>query len=261
MKKISIFNATCVHEQVVKTIRIFNASHNDIIAVNSSGGSVDCIRRMQNSEPCDLLILADDLIIANMMMPDWTDGYYVFAGNSMVLMPTNPEKQIDSSNWLEKLLDPRATFGHFDPHGDPGGYRAVLACMLCDSLEQGLAEKLLNHAGRRIVASHENFPVDYMFGYRSGPFGKNKPYAELPEQINLSNPALNGHYANAKFDIDGDGKNVVYGSAICHALTIPFTATAPREAKEFAELFLQTDFIASGFLPRSRAVGNWLSQI
>ena len=260
MRNLTVLNATCINNQIENTVRLFNADHDDIMAVNSSGGSVDCIRRMLNHEPCDLLVLADDQIIANMMMPAYTDGYYVFAGNSMVLMPTRPGKSIDSSNWLDVLLDPTTTFGHFDPHGDPGGYRAVLACLLCDSLEQGVAGKLLNHTGRRIVTSHDDSPVDFMFGYRSGPFAKNKPYAELPEKINLSNPKLNEHYATARFDIDGDGKNVVYGSAICHALTIPFTATAPQAALEFVQLFLQTDFVAAGFLPRSRTVGCWPPQ-
>jgi len=243
--------------QVKKTVELYNASHDNVQAVSSGGGSVDCIRRMQKGELCDLLILADDAIIANMMMPEWTDGYYIFAGNSMVLVPVKPDKQIDSNNWKEVLLKPDTTFGHFDPQGDPGGYRAVMACMLADSVEEGLAEKLLRHPGRKILTSPKDEKPDFMFSYRSGPMSKGTPFAELPLCMNLSDPALNEHYFTAEVDLDGDGKNIVRGSAISHALTIPFTAKAPAEAMEFAELFLKTDFKAEGFLPKSRKVGCW----
>lgn len=261
MKTLHILNAGCVMSQVKDTVERFNALHSNIQAVNCNGGSVDCIRRMQSGEPCDLLILADDAIIVSMMIPDYTDGYFIFAGNRMVLVSLSDKKVINSDNWIEKLLDPLATFGHFDPSGDPGGYRAVMACMLADNVQPGLSEKLLEHPGR-VVLNSPNVPQpDYMFTYYSGPAGRGKPFAQLPVEMDLSDPSLNEHYATAIIALEKDGTNIVHGSAICHALTIPYTSKEPEAVKSFINLFLQTDFQSQGFLPRSQMVGKWTASV
>ena len=257
MDNLYILNAGCVLQQVKSTVDRFNTTYDDIQAVYSSGGSVKCIQQLIEGDPCDLLISADDAIIANMMIPQWTDGYYVFAGNSMVLVPSTPNKQISSGNWIDTILDANATFGHYDPRIDPGGYRAVMACILADSVAPGLAKRLLEHPGRRIVASSSSEKPDFMFSYRSAPVSKGTPFAELPESMNLSQLALNEHYATAIIDLDNDGKNIVHGSAICHALTIPFTSKNTEAALQFAEMFLENDFASQGFLPRKQAVGCW----
>lgn len=257
MQQVHILHAGCVMEQVRNTVALYNASQSESEAVSHPGGSVECIRRMQRGEPCDLLILADDAIITSMMMPAYTDGYLVFAGNSMVLVPTAPDKQISTSTWKETLLAPSTTFGHFDPTADPGGYRAVFACQLADAVEPGLAERLLNHPGRKIISSPREPGVDFMFGYRSGPVKRRMPFADLPVEMNLSDPSRNAQYALAQVDLDGDGKNVVHGSAISHAVTLPFSANLPEPALHFADLFLRTDFVGEGFLPAHRVVGRW----
>ena len=231
--------------------------HTDAQAINSSGGSVDRIRLLLQGEPCDLLISADGAIIASMLMPEHTKGYYVFAGNSMALLTNNPEKSITEENWPQVLVNPANTFGHYEPTGDPGGYRSVMVCLLADSVELGLSKKLLEHPGRTVYMSANTLPADFSISYRSNAIKNNKPYIMLPESMNLSNPALNEHYATAAFDLDGDGKNMVYGSAICHALTIPNTAREPELAMEFIKLFLQNDFEKSGFTPMSKIVGEW----
>ena len=261
MKKLHVLNAGCVSGEVKNTVDLFNAYHDGIQAENSSGGSVDRIRRMLDGEPCDLLILADDAIITGMLMPKHTKGYYVFAGNSMVIMVTNPDKSITDENWKQTLLDPGITFGHYDPYVDPGGYRSVMVCMLADSVEPGLSKKLLEHPGRRIYKSLEDKKADFSFSYMSNALKNGIPFAQLPDGINFSKPALNEHYATAAFDLDGDGKNIVRGSAICHALTIPESAVEPKWAMEFVKLFLQTNFEERGFLPRSGIVGDWQGPI
>ena len=257
MKKLHILHAGCVSVQVQKTVDQFNAMHTHAQAENSSGGSVDRIRRLLRGEPCDLLISADDAIIASMLMPERTQGYYIFAGNSMVLVATNPNKSISEENWPQVLLNPANTFGHYDPTVDPGGYRGVMVCLLADSIEPGLSKKLLDHPGRVVYMSADDPPADFSISYRSNAIKNNKPYVVLPASMNLSNPALNAHYATAAFDLDGDGKNLVYGSAICHALTVPKTAVQPELAMEFIKLFLQNDFKKSGFIPMNKIVGEW----
>lgn len=260
VKELRILAAACLETQVQKTIERFNAEQSDVRAVAHIAGSVDCIRRVQKGEACDLLILADGTAIESMLMPEHTDGYYIFAGNCMVLVSNLPMKRVDTSNWKDRLMDPKATFGHADPSDDTAGYRAVMACMLADSVAPGLAKTLLNHPGRTVMTP-SSAQVDFAITYRTVPISKKMSYAYLPDTMDLSNPAFNAHYASASIDIDGDGKNVICATAINHALTIPFTSKEPKIAQEFIALFLKTDFKAQGFLPRRNAVGNWAQHV
>lgn len=260
IKELRILAATCLETQVKKAVDRFNAEHANIRALVDVAGSIDCIRRVQKGEACDLLILADGSVIESMMMPTHTDGYYIFAGNCMVLVSNLPMKRVDTSNWKERLIDPKATFGHPNPSEDPAGYRAVMACMLADSVVPGLAKTLLNHPGRTVMTPTTGH-VDFAITYRTVPISKKMSYAYLPDTIDLSNPAFNAHYASATVDINGDGTNLVRASAINHALTIPFGSKEPEAARDFIDLFLQTDFKAQGFLPRRAQVGNWSQRV
>ena len=257
MKKLYILHAGCVADEVKMTVALFNSSNESIQAVSSGGGSVDCIRSMLKGEPCDVLISADNALFEIMLMPERVSGYQVFAGNSMVVMSESASKPISDDNWKETLLSPEITFGHNDPHGDPGGYRAVMACMLADTVEQGLSRRLLGHVGRRVLASNYEKRPDYMFYYMSGAIKKGAVFARLPDSMNLSDPNLDGIYSSASFDLDGNGKNIVRGASIEHAITIPSDAAEPAYAMRFIDLFLQIDFELHGFIERRRRVGDW----
>lgn len=61
-------------------------------------------------------------------------------------------------------------------------------------------------------------------------------------------------YSNVSFAVDET--QTVTSTPICHALTIPVTATHPEAAREFAKRFLQTDFAKHGFIERQQIVGE-----
>ena len=211
----------------------------------------DCVA----GDPCDVLISADDAIIRDMMMPEYTDGYRIWAGNKMVVVG----EDITSENWEEKLLAPDATFKHHNPYGDPGGYRAVMAMQLADEYKPGLAERLMNHPGHigmeKATGPFGNMKeAKYEFGYYSGPKSAGKNFAELPAVMDLSDPALAATYAKVCFAVDD--QNTVTASPIAHALTIPKTAVHKEAAKEFAQMFLALDKTAAGFLPWESVVGE-----
>ncbi|MDL2225753.1 substrate-binding domain-containing protein [Eubacteriales bacterium OttesenSCG-928-M02] len=252
MKTLHILHAGCVMKQVRDTVSRFQEENPSITVNAKPGGSVDCIRRMIDGEPCDLIILADDAIIQSMMMPSHADGYVIFAGNSMGLVSTEGA-QISTDTWRDTLLAPDATFGHFEPKGDPGGYRAVMAMMLADRVEPGLSQKLLDHPGHMVIEGRDGPRPQFMFTYMSGAKNSGMPYAALPDEMNLGNDVLNAIYQTAVFDL---GETTVTGSAINHALTIPFSATEKDLAKDFAASFFQTDFSAEGFIQKHRVVGN-----
>lgn len=255
---LKIFSAGVASKLARQTVEDWNAQHLDSPAELTVGGSVDGIRRLLAGEEFDLLILADDDIIKTMLMPKYTDGYYIFAGNKMVIAAAEG-RDINSDNWQEKLLAPEARFMHMNPYGDPNGYRAVMAILLADRVEPGLSKKLMDHPGHigmdpkpQVGAKPE---YDYMFTYYSGAKGRGLKFAELPPVMDLSDDALADVYATAEFQVDDQNK--VKGSPIAHAVTIPLASKNRALALEFVESFLRNDFAAAHFIQRSRAVGNW----
>jgi len=254
-KILNIFSAGVAQKAVRSAIEKWNISHPDIPAGITVDGSVDLIRRCLDGEPSDLLILADDKIIEQMMIPETASGYIVFAGNRMVVA-ANEGYEISSTDWKDKLLAPDATFDHHNPYADPGGYRAVMSMMLADKIEPGLSEMLLNHPGHFGMGNDpENLPeIRYCFDYYTRAAGRGAMIAELPEIMNLSSDELAESYAEVSFAVDAD--NTITATPINHALTIPATAAHPDAAAEFAKLFLETDFESYGFVKRYTVVGN-----
>lgn len=240
---------------VKETAAKWNENHPELPAIVTPGGSVDLVRGCIGGDPCDLLISADDVIIHSMMMPEYADGYRIWASNKMVVVGEG----ITAENWEEKLLAEDATFKHHSPYGDPGGYRAVMAMLLADAYKPGLTDRLMNHPGH--IGMDKNpgpfgnlQQAQYEFSYRSGPLSSGRSFAELPAVMDLSDPALAEEYAKVSFAVDDE--NTVTATPIAHALTIPKTALNKEAAKEFAKMFLAIDKEARGFLPCEGVVGR-----
>jgi len=250
MQTIHVLHAGSVTKPINATIARFKRDDISIHATHS--GSVDCVRRLIAGEPCDLIVLADAELIGTMLMPTHADGFYVFAGNSIAIMATSDEATINAGNWIETLLHPLATFGHYDPFFDPGGYRAVMACMLADHVEPGLSKKLLEHPGRMVVVPGSIPVPQFIFTYLSSAQKSGKPFVILPEEMSLSNDEMNSLYREAVIDL---GESKIYGSPISLALTIPFTARNKELAQKFARKFIQSDFASEGFSLKNKVVG------
>ena len=256
-KTIHILYPDCVEEQVQQTCKRFANIYMEYEAVALPGDAMQNIAAMMRGEPCDLLILPDDALIQSVLMPRWTDGCYVFAGNRMVLAATNAQKKMADDRVLAALTDPNASFGYLDPTLDPEGYRAEMACLLADDVREGLTSQLMEHPGRRVLRGAREPMPDYLITYATHARALGMPFAELPDEMNLSNAAYNEAYARAEVDISGTGEQVMHGAAIAHALTIPFAAQDPRMAYVFANMFLESDFYSAGFLLHKQAQGNW----
>jgi molybdate/tungstate transport system substrate-binding protein len=262
MKEINVYSAGVALGLTSQAVERWNELHPDSPAKMTAGGSVAGVRRHLAGELFDLLILADDRNIADLMIPRTASGYVVFAGNKMVIAAVQGHS-IDSTNWVKKLLDPTAVFLHFNPQVDPGGYRAVMAMLLADRYQAGLSAKLLNHPGRYCpeekpppLKPGEKPPYAYQFLYYSLAKSRGLAFAELPTVMDLSSEDLADVYASVEFALDES--TVVRGSPINHALTVPLNAPNPQGGRELARLFLTSDFAAHNFLPRSKIVGGGL---
>lgn len=257
-KKLVIFTAGVMMGLVKQKAEEWNELNPDFPAVVCPGGSVDLINRILNGERCDILITADAENIPQMLMPEFVTGYQIFCGNAMVILAADG-RDISSDNWKEKILDPDAKFLHLNPYGDPVGYRAVMAMKLADWAEPGLGEKLLNHPGhlgmdKNVHMNMKQLPDhDYMITYRSVAVKQGRPYAELPDEMNLSQEGLKNLYKKASFEI-APGQTV-FGAPILHAGTILKKCCCQKEAHQFWECFLQVDFAANGFSTYEKKVG------
>jgi ABC-type molybdate transport system substrate-binding protein len=249
-----VLTAGVAMKTVAKVARVWNALHPELPAACRVGGSVDLARRVREGQPCDVLIMADGMLIRDLLVPDHAEGYRIFAGNKMVITGSR-EHPISAADWKEKLLAPDSTFGHHNPYGDPAGYRAVMAMLLANGIEEGLGDRLMDHPGHQGMERQPGpdlEPPRYAFGYYSGAVGRGLPFAELPAAMDLSAEALAGTYATARFAIDE--AHVVTGAPIAHALTLPRAAGNREAAREFGRLFMKTDFGKEGFLERN---GCW----
>lgn len=249
MQTLHILHAGVVKREVQQTITRFCAANRETEVQASAGGSVDCARRALAGEPCDLLILADHRLIELLLSPELCDSYRIFAGNRMVLQATRADSPLTKDNWLEILSDPATRLGHFDPQADPGGYRALFCLQLAEYIQPGLGRRLLESPNRRVVDHDHVSDVDYLIYYYTAALRDDKPFAELPELMDLSSDDLADIYASAKVEL-ADGKTV-QATPISHALAIPKSAAQPELARDFVDEFLRSDFAAAGFLPRA----------
>ena len=253
MKSLNILFAGCVKGPVETAVAQFQQRYPDVEVHASIGGSVDNIRKAIAGVPCDVLISADDQIIESMMMPALTDGYRVFCGNAMAIAARAEGAQISAEHWIETLCDPQTTFCHFDPMGDPNGYRAVMVMMLADHVQPGLSQTLLGHPGRMILKKGMEAQPQFMFTYLSAAKNSGKPYAALPDEMNLGNDAFSSLYQTAVVDLE-DGK--VAGSPISHAAAILQNSANRPAAQAFLKIFFAQDFPALGYVGKTRVVGK-----
>lgn len=249
-KTLQIFTAGVAMKVVTATAQRWNLAHPERQAEVHVGGSMDLMRRLLAGERCDVFITADDTTIAPVLMPSHADGYITFAANRMVIS-AREGASISSENWKEKLLAPDATFCHKNPYGDPSGYRGVMTLMLANVVEPGLGDKLLAHPGHigmdPALTPATTPACQYSLDYYSAAMARGVQFAELPDDMNLSNPALADTYASAAFAVDA--ATTVTGAPITHGVTIPTTAVFKDEAKAFLADFLANDFAAWHFLP------------
>lgn len=248
-QQLEVFSAGVAAGLVKQTASAWKKDYPEFPISVTVGGSVDLIRQAIAGRPCDLLILADDTNIEQMLMPDYVDNYQIWAGNQMVLASTQ-EEDLTGKDWRELLLADDAVFTHMYPFGDPAGYRAVMALMLADKIENGLSDRLLHHPGYIGMKARPGKPdfsrAKYAIIYGSMAKSRHMSYVALPDIMNLSDTAYADTYAEAVFEVNGGAR--VTGAPIRHGLTVMKSSRHPDQAREFAERFMGLDFAASGFI-------------
>lgn len=137
------------------------------------------------------------------------DDAFPVASTSMVVAYSPKGKHVaqfeqasqkKDSSWLGLLAQKDISFGRTDPYVDPKGQNIVFSLMLAEKYYKmhGIADKILGslqnpkqtHQEGGLLARLENGQVDAAAGYESEVRSAHLPYITLPDEINLSNPAM-----------------------------------------------------------------------
>jgi len=220
-------------------------------------GSLVCARKITElKKPCDIIASADYLVIDELIVPEYASWSIRFATNELVIAfqeKSNYSSEIDSSNWMDILLRDDVTYARSDPDSDPGGYRSVLTFKLAEKyynmegLEARLTSKNRDYIRPKevdLVALVESNAADYMFQYKSVAIQHNLKYIELPDSVNLGNPALNEYYHSVSLEVTGstpESKITVVGDYINYSLSVLSNAINEEDAVDFVSFLLSSD--------------------
>jgi molybdate/tungstate transport system substrate-binding protein len=150
--------------------------------------------------------------------------------------------------WYEVLQTSGLRFGRTDPATDPQGQNIVFTMLLAENFykQTGLADRILGgyqnpqqiFTEPSLLSRLEAGQIDASSGYLSATRSHNLPYIELPDEINLSNPAMESEwYKNVQFSIALPSGKV----ATLNTQPLVFYATALKDSKQpvLAEKFVQ----------------------
>lgn len=173
--------------------------------------------------------------------------------------------------WYEVLQAPGLIFKRSDPRVDPGGYRSVFVLQLAEQYYQlpGLRARILQgdeNEAQLLTGSYPNMfdgSVDAMLMYVTGALTAGLPYIQLPDEIDLSNPALAATYRAASYT--NPRCQTFYGTPALYSITIPNAATNPAGAVAFvAYLYAEAGRAAlkrHGFIATEALLGGELSAV
>ena len=237
-EKIIIFHAGSLSVPFYHISDEFKKENPDMDIFIEQSGSLAAARKITDlGKNCDILALADHLIIDNIMYPDYAGWSYVFASNEMIIAYNEKSKyanEINQDNWHEILLKDGVRIGRSEPNLDPCGYRTLFVFMLAEKLynKNGLADRLIEKENTVIrpkevdlIALLETGNIDYLMIYKSVAIQHNLKIVNLPDEINLSNPEFESFYNSVSTIVDGatQGEKLeITGSSILYGFCIPF---------------------------------------
>ena len=237
----------------------YEKNNNGIKILLEPAGSLVCARKITElKKPCDIMASADYFVINELLIPKYASWSIRFATNEIVIAYNDKSKhssEINADNWIEILLKEDVIYARSEPDFDPCGYRTVLSFMLAEKYynHPGLTDKMVTKNKDYIrpkevdlIALIESNTIDYMFQYKSVAIQHGLKFIELPDEINLSNPAMNDIYKTVTLDVAGStpgSKMTVTGDYINYSLTVPEISENKDEAMKFVDFILSNEGI------------------
>lgn len=256
-KEIIIFHAGSLSVPFKQLANKYEKMNPGMKILMEPAGSLVCARKITElKKPCDIIASADYFVIDKLIVPEYASWSIRFATNEIVIAFQEKSKyssEIDSSNWMNILLRDDVTYARSDPDSDPCGYRSVLAFKLAEKYYgiQGLENKLTSKNKDFIrpkevdlVALVEANAVDYMFQYKSVAIQHGLNFIELPDYINLGNPARNNIYKSVSLEVTGNtpgSKMTVTGDYINYSLSVLKGSVNKEIAVDFVSFLLSRE--------------------
>lgn len=239
----------------------FRQEHPEVELTFSPSGSVLAARKLTDAnDQCDVLAVADYLVIDELLRPDHADWYICFASSEVVIVYTDASQgasELTQDNWFRVLTRDGVTVAAANPRHDPCGYWTELCWRLADlhypadARDGSIAEAMTAKCGppedRRSDAQQmlqlveSAGGVDYAFAYRSQAMMHNMSFLGLPPQINLGDMQHVLFYRQVSIELPGrhvDRPILKRGDAIVYAITIPKDARRPELAATFVRFLL-----------------------
>lgn len=249
---LTVFAAGSLGRSFSELARAFEAQHPGVSVRAQYGGSVKMVRLVTDlHQRADVVAVADAAVIDRYLLAgpapkaNWS---IAFAGNALTFAYTDHSRgaaRINASNWWQVLCQPGVQIGRSNPDTDPSGYQTLQMLQLAARYyrQPGLPACVLAHAPPRnmrdtetdLIAALQLGQIDYLAIYRSDAVQHHLRWLALPPQIDLSDPALAAHYAQARVST---AHGELTARPIVYALTIPRDAPQPRLAAEFVAMLL-----------------------
>ena len=246
----------------------FKKQHAEVVITDTSGGSVDLVRRFAAGRlECDVLAPADHLVIDAMLKPArLADFSIVFASGRMVLAylatdskakalpvsgafaPSSSVPQV-GAGWYDVLTAPGVRISGAHPFMDPGGYRAHMIFELAQAHYKvpGLQNALLQHYQVNVAdpsasapALGKDFSFQFTYEHNAARTARQDPsyrYAALPPEIDLSRGGES--ITIPGLGIPGSAPSVtIKASRVEWGVTIPVKSRNRENAVAFLALLL-----------------------
>lgn len=252
-----IFHAGSLAVPMEQLSREFMRLHPGVRIQREADGSRSCARKISElGRACDVMASADYRVIDELLIPTHASWNVRFASNELVVAMAHGKakaKGVTGANVFDRMVSGRVSFGRSDPNSDPCGYRSVHAIKLAGLhlSRPGLADSLLALHHRYIrpkevdlLALLEMGEIDAMFIYRSVAVQHGLDIVELPPEVDLGDPSLDGLYAKVWVDITGSrpGETTrMRGESMVYGVTIPHGAPNPEAAMAFVRFLLEKD--------------------
>jgi molybdate/tungstate transport system substrate-binding protein len=204
-----------------------------------NGASLELARRVTELHRVpDLIVLADQEVFPQLLVPRATSWYARFARNRMVIAYTERSRhasEVTAESWRRILQRPDVLVGRTDPALAPAGYRTLLLYRLAESFyrDPGLAVRLEARTPPRLMRGNASElaallsagELDYIVEYESLARSVGLKFLALPPEIDLGDAAHAAEYARASVRVvQGRDTVVRTGAPILYGASVPRSA-------------------------------------
>jgi molybdate/tungstate transport system substrate-binding protein len=207
-----------------------------VMIQQESGASLELARRVTELHRVpDVIVLADQEVFPQLLVPSATPWFARFARNRMVIAYTARSRgasEMSPSTWRNVLQRPEVLVGRCDPTIAPAGYRALILFRLAERFyrDAGLARRLESRTPPTLMRANASElaallsagALDYVIDYESLARANHLEYVTLPPEIDLGDPAHAADYARDSVRVASRADTVTrVGAPILYGASVP----------------------------------------